>query len=96
MLGEPVDAAEALRIGLVHRVVPAERLEEETMALASRLAEGPTRAIGILKSQVYAEYDMTMAEAFRDMLYWRNTRIEDREEGVRAFLERRAPRFTGR
>ncbi len=96
MLGDPVDAEEALRIGLVTRVVDDARLDEETMALARRLASGPTRAIGILKAQVYPEFDMTMQEAFRDMLYWRTFEIEDRAEGIRAFLEKRPPRFTGR
>lgn len=96
MLAEPVSAEEALRIGLVTRVVDDERLEDETMALAQRLASGPTRAIGILKAQVYGELDMTLQEAFRDMLYWRTFEIEDRQEGIRAFLEKRKPRFTGR
>lgn len=96
MLGKAIDAEEALRIGLVHQVVPADELESATMELAERLAGGPTKAYGLLKQQVYAEYDMDIDRAFRDMLYHRHNEIEDREEGVRAFHEKREPKFTGR
>lgn len=96
LLGTTLDAAEALRFGLVTRVVPADRLEEETMALASQLAAGPTKAYGLIKAQVYAEFDMDLPAAVRDMEYWRRTPIADRDEGVRAFFEKRAPKFSGR
>jgi 2-(1,2-epoxy-1,2-dihydrophenyl)acetyl-CoA isomerase len=96
MLGKTIDAQEALRIGLVHRVVPADDLEAATMELAERLASGPTKAYGLLKQQVYAEYDVDIDSALRDMEYHRCNEIEDREEGVKAFLEKREPKFTGR
>ena len=49
MLGDAVEAGEALRIGLVNKVVPAEKLSEVTAALAERLAEMPTSALGKIK-----------------------------------------------
>src|SRR3712207_354284 len=54
MLGEVVDAEEAYRIGLVNKVVPHEKFEEETTALAGRLAALPTRALGRIKQTLYA------------------------------------------
>lgn len=97
MLGEFVDGREAQRIGLVHRAVPADRLADATMELARRLAAGPTKAYAVLKTQVYREYDMDLDDALDDMIHYRfREHIEDREEGINAFLEKREPKFTGR
>jgi 2-(1,2-epoxy-1,2-dihydrophenyl)acetyl-CoA isomerase len=90
MLGDFVDAEEALRIGLVHRVVPADQLESATREFAQRLAAGPTKAYAVLKTQVYREFDMDLDDALDDMIHYRfREHIEDREEGVKAFLEKR-------
>jgi 2-(1,2-epoxy-1,2-dihydrophenyl)acetyl-CoA isomerase len=96
--GDLVDAPEALRLGLVNQVVPADGLADATRELAERLARGPTLAHGAAKAAVYESARLSF-ESLLD-LEARNQRIvsrsEDVEEGIRAFLERRKPEFRGR
>jgi 2-(1,2-epoxy-1,2-dihydrophenyl)acetyl-CoA isomerase len=98
LLSEKVDAATALRYGLVNRVVAPDRLLEETMDLAHRLAELPTAAIGLTKLQFQQASRLSLAEAMD-----READVQDQAaatadhiEGVLAFLEKRPARFTGR
>lgn len=93
-----VDAAEALRLGLVNRVVPGERLEEETMALATRLARGPRIALRYMKRNLNAAEHGSLAELL-DLEAWHHTRCgltEDHREATRAFVDKREPVFRNR
>ncbi|MDE3074318.1 MAG: enoyl-CoA hydratase/isomerase family protein [Chloroflexota bacterium] len=96
-LGQAVDASEAARIGLVNSVVPADQLPASSRALAVRLAQLPTKAIGQMKRQLNLALegglDAVLAEeaAGQDMA----GRTADHLEGVTAFLQKRQPRFVG-
>lgn len=96
-LSELVDAAEALRLGLVNRVVAPEALEAQTSELAERLASGPTLAYGFAKASVYLGAGLSL-ESVLD-LEARNQRVasrsHDAKEGIKAFLEKRKPEFRG-
>lgn len=96
--GDLVDAAEALRLGLVNRVVSQDALADATAELAERLAHGPTLAFGFAKEAVYAGASLPF-ESLLD-LEARNQKVaagsEDAREGVLAFRERRKPEFRGR
>ena len=98
LLGDSVPAAAAERMGLVNRVVPAAELEKTARELALRLAGGPTRALALTKQLVNAalESDRSTAFAAEATAQEINMATVDAREGVRAFVERRPPGFTGR
>jgi 2-(1,2-epoxy-1,2-dihydrophenyl)acetyl-CoA isomerase len=97
LLADIIDAQEALRIGLVNWVVPAEQLGTETQQLAERLAQGPTTAYGLAKTGLYQGLHMSLEDVLN--MEARNqaiaARTQDRVEGVTAFREKRPPRFIG-
>lgn len=98
LTGEMVDAQEALRIGLVNRVVPKEKLLDEAQSLVRKmLANGPVSLRFTLEA-VNAGLEMPMgeAQAHEATLFGLICTTEDMKEGTRAFLEKRPPRFQGR
>ena len=95
--GDDLPATEAHRMGLVNRVVARADFEATLRQLAERLAEGPTKAIGVAKWLTNRSLDVDRATAFGDeaMAQELITTTEDAQEGIRGFVERRAPAFRG-
>ena len=98
MLGQPVGAEEALRIGLVNEVVAADELAERTRELARRLAAGPPLGLAAMKEGLRRGLESTLAQEWEHNVYVQAMLIdsEDFEEGVAALQERRKPDFQGR
>jgi len=96
--GKMVDATEAKEIGLVNSVVAADHLREATDDLARSIADGPPVAIGVAKMMVYQALETNLAVHGRLEFFGQDYcfRTEDREEGIRSFLEKRPARFQGR
>ncbi|MGH2373571.1 MAG: enoyl-CoA hydratase-related protein [bacterium] len=97
-LADPIDAAEALRIGLVNRVVPHDELAAAAGDLARRLAEGPTRGFGLTKRAFNYALSAPLDAALEYEAHMQEIagHTADHREGVAAFLEKRRPRFEGR
>ena len=97
MLGDNFNADDALRLGLINRVLPAAELDAAAQALAERLASGPTKAYGqmrrLLRSSFERDFGAQLAaeaQAFDSCAH-----SADMREGLQAFIDKRKPQFNG-
>jgi 2-(1,2-epoxy-1,2-dihydrophenyl)acetyl-CoA isomerase len=97
LLGDHMDTAEALRLGLVNRVVPATDLTTETERIVQRLAQGPTLAFGHLKRLLRSSFqnDLDGHLNLEAQGFLACAQTKDFKEGVSAFLEKRPAQFVG-
>ena len=95
--GETIDAATAERIGLVNRVVPADRLLEEAKGIARKILEKSPAAIALAKACLRAAMEMPLSAGldFETAAFGIVGSTHDKEEGMRAFIEKRKPAWTG-
>ena len=96
--GDKVDAARCEAIGLVNRVVPDAKLQQEAFALARSMAEGPTIALRYMKDNLDEAllFDFATARDHEAERLIRTTMTADHREAVQAFVEKRKPNFTGK
>jgi len=98
LTGTLIDARTAADWGLVNRVVAADQLRSETLGLASKIAEASSFTVGLGKRAFYAQVDLdqSYAYAYAKEVMTMNSLAADAQEGIGAFLEKRAPCWTGR
>ncbi|MFN2595248.1 MAG: enoyl-CoA hydratase-related protein [Actinomycetota bacterium] len=95
--GDPIDAEECSRLGIFHEVLPADSFEEGWRERAAAIAQGPTVAYGLTKSLLHQAAEVTLDDQLEAEVPGQSKagRSSDHLEGVRAFLEKRPPNFTG-
>jgi enoyl-CoA hydratase len=98
LTGRMMDAAEAERCGLVSRLVPQDKLMEEALAAAERIASFSRPIVMMAKETVNRAFETSLAEGlqFERRLFLSMFATEDQKEGMKAFIEKRKPEFRGR
>ena len=97
MLGEKISAEEAERIGMIYKVFPDETFTENSMSIASYLSQMPTKGLAYTKQLLSHSVKATLDEQLQDedIYQQRAANTKDFQDGVKAFLEKRIPKFTG-
>lgn len=95
LTGSPIDAQTALDWGLVNRVVSPERLRAETLAIAAQIAQASGTVVGLGKAAFYKQIALDTAAAYEYTkgVMVRNAQLEDAQEGIGAFIEKRTPHW---
>jgi 2-(1,2-epoxy-1,2-dihydrophenyl)acetyl-CoA isomerase len=96
--GDMIDAKTALTLGIVNHVIPSARLETEVKTLAEKIAHGPSLPIRAVKKAIFGSAEKELSRALEKEVQEqiRCYLSEDCNEGIRAFFERRAPKFEGK
>jgi 2-(1,2-epoxy-1,2-dihydrophenyl)acetyl-CoA isomerase len=96
--GRDISAEEAERVGLVNKIVSPDKLEEETVSLAKKFAEAPTKSIGLIKRTLNKALssDLDTILDYEASIQQIASETKDHQEGIKAFLEKRPAKFTGR
>jgi enoyl-CoA hydratase len=98
LTGAPIDATTAERLGLVNRVVPAEKVLDEAKAIGQAIATKPPISVKHAKQAVLKAFELPLTEAVEAerRLFYLLFGTEDAQEGISAFIEKRTPTFRGR
>jgi 2-(1,2-epoxy-1,2-dihydrophenyl)acetyl-CoA isomerase len=98
LFADEFNGAEAERLGLINKCVPLAELEAAVAAFTQRLAQGPTQTYSLIKHLTYYAHDHELQEVFQleSALQDKAFHSADHREGVQAFFEKRAPRYSGK
>jgi enoyl-CoA hydratase len=98
LVGAPIDAVTAERLGLVNRVVPVADLLDAAKSLAQKIASRPPLSVKLTKQAVLKAFELPLSEAveYERKLFYLLFATEDAQEGISAFIEKRPPTFRGR
>jgi enoyl-CoA hydratase len=98
LIGDPINAVDAERFGLVNRVVPVDRYLEEAKRMAILIAARPPVAVRLAKEAINQAYETTLGAGldYERRLFYLLFASEDKREGMQAFLEKRPGAFKGR